>query len=654
MGEFLNSLLTNFWVKQDPAGLGIARFLYGFIMVIDLFEERGLPYVVDRWGDLESCYFPLFDALPRFPVEYMIVLYLILLICAVGIMLGFMFRMCCFIFMLVYWYFFFLDKTIWNNHSYLYGLLSILFLFTNANHYFSVDGLMWPSIRNNYVPKWNYGIFRFQLFLLYFYAGIKKIDLDWVSGYSMTGLSRQWIFDPFRVFLTNEQIDFYMIHICGLIFDLSAGFLLYFDSTRIIGLTLAYKFHIMNAVMFNIGMFSYACIAMITIFCYPDWPKKIIRKFPSCMHILLPSVEVPKDNNSCMEQSEEKKKKTKEFSLFSFKRIIIYLGVGSYVIFQIVLPYSHFLTQGYNSWTQGLYGYSWDMMVHSWDTQHVVIKIVDKETKHKQFIRPGAFLASGNARNRIFAHPDMIKQYSACLAHHFTENEEFGISKPEIYFDVWKSLNGRYHQRMIDPHVDILSAHWSVSTKTSWLLPLLVELSSWRSTLDKIKMINTAHNNATDIVFVADFPSLYLENFIAEEIASNVTVLQGKIKVEFEGSNFTVQVNETLNLPSNTTHTIHTISDKPSCYMYVYYNTTWVNLSKEDLIQNDPLLQKNMKRRETWEKLTFFQKVKAFYAKKLSIYKVGLLQMYYAVKMILETEIGSGLGDSSGSENIEL
>ena len=47
-----------------------------------------------------------------------------------------------------------------------------------------------------------------------------------------------------------------------------------------------------------------------------------------------------------------------------------------------------FLLQGYNSWTQGLYGYSWDMMVHSWSTQHVRVKVVDQVSGEVTFIRP--------------------------------------------------------------------------------------------------------------------------------------------------------------------------------------------------------------------------------------------------------------------------
>ena len=38
------------------------------------------------------------------------------------------------------------------------------------------------------------------------------------------------------------------------------------------------------------------------------------------------------------------------------------------------------LAQGYNNWTNGLYGYSWDMMVHAWQTMHVVVSVKHKTT----------------------------------------------------------------------------------------------------------------------------------------------------------------------------------------------------------------------------------------------------------------------------------
>lgn len=49
------------------------------------------------------------------------------------------------------------------------------------------------------VPKWNYFILKFQIFLLYFYAGVKKLtDSDWVNGYSMKNLSRHAVFSPLK------------------------------------------------------------------------------------------------------------------------------------------------------------------------------------------------------------------------------------------------------------------------------------------------------------------------------------------------------------------------------------------------------------------------------------------------------------------------
>jgi vitamin K-dependent gamma-carboxylase len=48
---------------------------------------------------------------------------------------GFCYRSSCVMFIITYWYIFFLDKTVWNNHSYLYGLISIMLLMTDANRY---------------------------------------------------------------------------------------------------------------------------------------------------------------------------------------------------------------------------------------------------------------------------------------------------------------------------------------------------------------------------------------------------------------------------------------------------------------------------------------------------------------------------------------
>lgn len=111
---------------------------------------------------------------------------------AVGIMLGCFYRLSCLMFISTYWYIFFLDKTAWNNHSYLYGLIGFQLTLMDGNRYWwedlsllllcgslgnlknhitgsslcacrSLDGLRRPSIRNAHVPLWNYTLLRTQV-----------------------------------------------------------------------------------------------------------------------------------------------------------------------------------------------------------------------------------------------------------------------------------------------------------------------------------------------------------------------------------------------------------------------------------------------------------------------------------------------------------
>ena len=90
----------------------------------------------------------------------------------------------------------------------------------------------------------------------------------------MSDLASHWVFDPFKSFLTNEQITLHIVHHGGLFIDLSVGYLLFFDKTRLLGALISSSFHIMNSRMFSIGMFPYAMLASTTLFYSNDWPKR--------------------------------------------------------------------------------------------------------------------------------------------------------------------------------------------------------------------------------------------------------------------------------------------------------------------------------------------------------------------------------------------
>ncbi|XP_053267780.1 vitamin K-dependent gamma-carboxylase isoform X1 [Pleuronectes platessa] len=570
------SLVTLLSRPTDPASLGIFRCLFGLLMLIDITQERGLSHLDYKYLDgAPVCRFPLFNFLQPLPLDLMYLVYVVMFLGALGIMLGCLYRLSCLMFISTYWYVFFLDKTTWNNHSYLYGLIGFQLTLMDANRYWSLDGLLRPSIRNRHVPLWNYTLLRTQIFFVYFIAGIKKLDADWVEGYSMSYLAHHWLFDPFKVILPVELVSLLVVHGGGLFLDLTAGYLLFFDATRPYAITFVSYFHCMNSQLFSIGMFPFTMLATSPLFCYADWPRRFFSHFPAFLRGVLPLTSPdPQPSPSCVyheiQSTSAERQETPpvaKSSKLRFKHKLGAIFTIIYIIEQLFLPYSHFITKGYNNWTNGLYGYSWDMMVHSRSHQHVKITYRDAKTGDVGYLNPGVFTQSRRWKD----HGDMLKQYATCLKHNLPR---YNISDPEIYFDIWVSINERFQQRIFDPRVDIVKADWSPFQPNPWLMPLLVDLSPWRT---KFQEIEGSLDNQTEIVFIADFPGLHLENFVSEDLGNtSIHVLQGTVNVEMveEKRNVTLQPGEQTKVPAGAYHKVHTVSEDPSCYMYVYVNTT--------------------------------------------------------------------------------
>ncbi|XP_033926481.1 LOW QUALITY PROTEIN: vitamin K-dependent gamma-carboxylase [Melopsittacus undulatus] len=544
---------------SDPAALGAFRAAFGLLMVLDVPQERGMALLDRRFLDgLEICRFPLLPMLRPLPLDGMYLLYSVMLLGALGMMLGCWYRLSCVAFLCPYWYVLLLDKTSWNNHSYLYGLLAFQLTFMGADRYGSVDGLFRPHKRNAHVPLWNYTLLRAQIFLVYFIAGLKKLDMDWVSGYSMGSLARHWLFAPFRLVLSEQSTSLLVVHGGGLLLDLSAGFLLLLDATRPIALIFVTYFHCMNSQLFSIGMFPYTMLVSNGLFCHPAWPRRLLAQCPRWLRGGLPSTRPPRPSPDC------------HYGARGGLRLRQHLAAAFtvlYVLEQLFLPYSHFITQGYNNWTNGLYGYSWDMMVHSRFHQHVKITYQDGLTGDVGYLKPGVFTQSRRWKD----HADMLKQYAVCLSQLLPR---YNISQPQIYFDIWVSINDRFQQRLVDPRVDVVRAPWSPWHRTPWVLPLLLELSPWRQRLQELE---SSLDGNTDVVFIADFPGLHLENFVSEDLGNtSLKVLRGEVLVELveQNQNYTLREGDGIQLPAGQYHKVHTVSPEPSCYFYLYVNTT--------------------------------------------------------------------------------
>lgn len=232
--------------------------------------------------------------------------------------------------------------------------------------------------------------------------------------------------------------------------------------------------------------------------------------------------------------------------------------------------------------------------MHAWDTVLIVVKIVENDTGKEYYIDPSALAQN----DRWSKHADMCYQLARCLKLQLlrdlitmkTMKGEGVVQRKgthimtddiSIYIDVWCSLNGRFQQRMYNPNYDLLKAKWSPFKPVEWLLPLLREYGGLRERMVEIQEKVYAWSNYSDVLFIADFPGMYLDNFVSSDLTHVViTVLEGTVMLEFEIEDAKQSVGVQLNkgerypLQANSFHRVRTISKTPACYMYTYINGT--------------------------------------------------------------------------------
>ncbi|XP_034824725.1 vitamin K-dependent gamma-carboxylase [Maniola hyperantus] len=637
----LGRMLAYLYAPKDSSSLAVTRILFGIAMLFDIPDERGGAIIDKRWGDPMGCHFPLVPFIRAVPLPYMAFVYTALWLGALGIALGYRYRISAWLFTVCYWYLLLIEKSFWNNHSYLFGLVALLLACTEANCYWSLDVYLGYSKSKQTVPYWNYFILKYQFFILYFMAGMKKGTAEWLTGYSVQNLSEHWVFNPFKLFLSTEQTDYLIVHWFVFVFDLTVAIWMMWSKTRHVAMIFCALFHLMNSRLFRIGMFPWVCLATMPLF-YPfDWPKiitsyatKQVSKVKGGIrnHVhnsknnhcstsdALQDMEISDEkcnewpgfdednektdendvigeeiktkNNSDDKENDLEQKSNSDCSEFEREKIseheenwedrrknVTFLLIVLHVLSQVFLPYSHFITKGYNNWTNGLYGYSWDMMVHTWDLESVVVKVVDNTNQEEFYVDPYIYTPN----DRWTRHGDMVYQYAKCLKanlieHLGTSNRYFNIS---IYIDVWCSMNGRFTQRIFDSKVDLLNATWSPFQSVSYLMPLLDEALGWRTVLQNIRTDVHTWSNYSDVIFVADFAGYDQEKYIPPELTNiSMRVLDGNVAYQPEVSKFLnaqsyrLTKGNQIKIDPGAFHKVINIGETSAFYMYTFANNS--------------------------------------------------------------------------------
>ncbi|MFT3922855.1 MAG: HTTM domain-containing protein [Myxococcales bacterium] len=409
----------------DAASLAVYRILFGVLLFggIVRFASKGLVgahYVEPR---LFLPYFG-FTWLPA-PGPWAYAIFAALGVLALAICFGCFTRLACALFCALFSYVHLLDATYYLNHYYLVSLLTLLLAFAPAANALSIDA--WRKPRPACIPAWWLHLLRFQVGLVYFFAGVAKLQSDWlVLGQPL----RTWLAAnadlPLLGALFVQPWFAVLMSWLGALFDLSIPFWLSWRRARVPAFLVLTFFHGLTARLFEIGIFPYLMVVNALLFFPPDWPRRFLpaRWFGA--------LEVRSSGRS----------------LSAIERLVM----GCYMALQLVLPLRHFAYSGNLLWTEQGYRFAWHVMVIE-KTGSTEFVLVDRDTGKRRVVFPRRYLSQSQTK-AMATQPDLILAF----AHYLAARERAEGHDVAVFADALAVLNGRAPARLIDPAFDLTQA----------------------------------------------------------------------------------------------------------------------------------------------------------------------------------------------------
>ena len=350
---------------------------------------------------------------------------------AIMLAAGVYYRFAAGLFFLGFTYVFLIDQAYYLNHFYLIALLAFLMIFVPAHTYWSVDSWRHPALRSPFTPAWAVWLLRFQMGIPYFFGGMAKLNSDWLSGEPM----RLWLASrgsfPLLGAIVHEPWCPYLFSYGGLLLDLLAVPLLLYRRTVFLAFGLLATFHLLNAVLFQIGVFPGLMLAG-TLILY--WPF-------------------------ARDARDEDPLPTRPLPLASIAALAVFVAL------QVLVPLRHFLYPGNVNWTEEGHRFSWHMKLR--DKESVAhFFVTDLDTHAEWEVEPEQHLTRDQAR-MMSERPDMLLQF----AHYLAAVERQRHARVAVRASVMTSLNGRRYQPLVNPSVDLAAQPRNLWT-AAWILPL--------------------------------------------------------------------------------------------------------------------------------------------------------------------------------------
>lgn len=437
---------------RPVAADSVAVFRIGFGLVAVYSSVR---FLAKGWVDLlylapeHHLTYPGFGWVQPWPSPWMHLHVVVLALLGGCIALGYHHRLAAALFVIGFAYAELIDAALYLNHYWFVTLAGLLLVLLPVHHRWSLDARQGRVRAARFVPAGVVWALRAQLGVVYLFAGLAKLNGDWLFRAQPM---RLWLADrthiPIVGHILDEPLLAYGASWAGAFFDLTIVGWLLWPRSRPWAYAAVVGFHLITGALFQIGVFPWVMIVGTLVFFAPDWPSRL------CSDHRARLLGGPGRRGSASPGGG----RSAEVS----KPVVWALVV--LVLVQLVLPLRHYAYPGNVRWTEeGYYG-AWRVMVTE-KAGYAQYWITDPATGRTWLVHPSLVLTDWQAE-QADVRPDLIHATAHLLAQHYRNQ---GWGEVEVRADVWVSMNGRPHRRMVDPTVDLAALPRTMSP-SKWIL----------------------------------------------------------------------------------------------------------------------------------------------------------------------------------------
>ena len=404
------------------------------------------PFKFSFWG---------FDWLPRPGRLGAYLLYGTIALSSLAVSLGWRYRLSLGLMILSFSYAELLDATHYLNHYYLVILLAALLMLSPAHAICSLDVKAGRVAARAMIPAWCRDVLLLQLGLVYFFAGLAKLNPDWLFRAMPLAV---WLpersEDPILGWLFSWSWAPWIFSWMGFLYDLTIAFWLRWKLSRPWAYMVVLLFHGLTWYMFNIGLFPLIMSTATLLFFSADRHKAV-------WYQLFEWIGRPLRSEFSWVGLDAKTRERRQPY-----RQLLSLGLLVWFAIQVALPLRSVLYPGNVHWSEQGYRFSWRVMLVE-KSGLARFTVLDAKTGLRVEINNRDFLSEYQEK-QMAIQPDFIRQFAVFLAQEYRER---GFANPQVFAEAYVSLNARRSQLLVDPQVDLAAVSNGLGPQ-NWILPL--------------------------------------------------------------------------------------------------------------------------------------------------------------------------------------